>query len=126
MDRFLGMRLNLITSQATSAMVAEMGKNIMSDNSVLISAHRLLPNSAVIVGELPMLTEETVKAYLWARNGKPRKDAMVYTIDDTKYLVTNHPTHSGDFVPEYEENTEQTYTVRTVTQQSIYDYDGAI
>ena len=113
-----------MTSQATGATVARKVQNTMSE--ILISAHRLLPNSAVIVGALPMLTQETINAFLWARNGKPRKDAMIYTIDDTKYLVTNHPTSASDFVPEYEENTEQTYVVRSVTQQSIYDYDGAI
>jgi len=120
----MGMTSNPMTSQATSATVARKVQNTM--NAILISAHRLLPNSATIIGELPMLTEETVKAFLWARNGKPRKDAMIYTIDETKYLVTNHPTSANDFVPEYEENTEQTYVVRSVTQQSIYDYDGAI
>jgi len=120
----MGMTSNPMTSQATSATVARKVQNTM--NEILISAHRLLPNSAVIVGALPMLTQETVNAFLWARNGKPRKDAMIYTIDETKYLVTNHPTSVNDFVPEYEENTEQTYVVRSVTQQSVYDYDGAI
>ena len=97
--------------------------NTMLENNTLpIGLARLLPQSCVIIGTMPMLTQETINAYLWARNGKPRKGSLVYTIDGEKYLVTNHP--SADKFAEYENTNETVFTARSVIAQTNYDYDG--
>ena len=68
-----------------------IGESAESNTAIAISAHRLLPITCEIIGSLPNLSQETVNAYLWARNGKPRKSALIYQIDGGRYLVAKHP-----------------------------------
>lgn len=100
-----------------------IGESAESNNAIAISAHRLLPNTCVIVGELPTLTQETVNAYLWQKSGKPRPSALVYQIDGTRYLVAKHPTYKDS---ESESESEIVFTIRTMTEQTNYDYDGSL
>ena len=100
-----------------------IGETAKSNNAIAISAHRLLPITCVIVGSLPTLTQETVNAYLWQKSGKPRPSALVYQIDGERYLVAKHPTYKDS---ETETETETVFTIRTMTEQTAYDYDGSL
>lgn len=100
-----------------------IGESAESNTAIAISAHRLLPNTCVIIGAMPNLTQETVNAYLWQRSGKPRPSALVYSIDGESYLVAKHPTYKDS---ETETETETVFTIHTMTEQTNLDYDGSL
>ena len=101
-----------------------IGETAESNTAIAISAHRLLPITCEIIGSLPNLSQETVNAYLWARNGKPRKSALVYQIDGERYLVAKHPIIGSEVETVNDGETE--FSTRTITEQTAYDYDGSL
>ena len=101
-----------------------IGESAESNTAIAISAHRLLPITCEIIGSLPNLSQETVNAYLWARNGKPRKSALVYQIDGERYLVAKHPIIGSEVETVNDGETE--FSTRTITEQTAYDYDGSL
>lgn len=60
-------------------------------NTMAITAGRFLPKGAVIRGRAEDMTSEQVRGYLW-KGDRPRKSAMLYTVDGVRYVVTNHRT----------------------------------
>ena len=94
-----------------------IGESAESNNAIAISAHRLLPITCEIIGALPTLSQETVNAYLWARNGKPRKSALVYQIDGERYLVAKHPIIGGEIETVNDGETE--FSSRAVSGVSV-------
>ena len=100
-----------------------IGESAESNNAIAISAHRLLPVTCQIIGAMPNLSQETVNAYLWQKSGKPRPSALVYQIDGESYLVAKHPTYKDS---ESESESEIVFTIRTITEQTAYDYDGSL
>ena len=94
-----------------------IGESAESNTAIAISAHRLLPITCEIIGSLPNLSQETVNAYLWARNGKPRKSALIYQIDGERYLVAKHPIIGGEIETVNDGETE--FSSRAVSGVSV-------